>query len=111
MPRANRHFIPGQIWHITHRCHRREFLLIDEGLAKGNPFREDRWTESLAVGEGFVKEVRDELGIRATGRTIVSDGEQQQLRDVQQPYNGHFDLEKNRLSQNIGMEWNFFPDS
>lgn len=27
MPRANRHFIPGMIWHITHRCHKREFLL------------------------------------------------------------------------------------
>lgn len=27
MPRANRYFIPGQVWHITHRCHKREFLL------------------------------------------------------------------------------------
>ena len=27
MPRANRHFIPGYIWHITHRCHRTEYLL------------------------------------------------------------------------------------
>jgi putative transposase len=27
MPRANRCFVPGQIWHITHRCHERAFLL------------------------------------------------------------------------------------
>ena len=27
MPRANRHYIPGCIWHITHRCHKKEFLL------------------------------------------------------------------------------------
>jgi len=27
MPRANRYQIPGQVWHITQRCHRREFLL------------------------------------------------------------------------------------
>ena len=27
MARANRHYIPGFIWHITHRCHKREFLL------------------------------------------------------------------------------------
>ena len=27
MPRANRHHIPGCIWHITHRCHKKEFLL------------------------------------------------------------------------------------
>jgi hypothetical protein len=27
MPRANRYFIPGHVWHITHRCHRSGFLL------------------------------------------------------------------------------------
>jgi REP element-mobilizing transposase RayT len=25
--RANRHYLPGYVWHITHRCHKREFLL------------------------------------------------------------------------------------
>jgi len=27
MPRAHRHFLPDRVWHITHRCHEREFLL------------------------------------------------------------------------------------
>ena len=27
MPRANRHFIPGQIWHLTQRCHKKQWLL------------------------------------------------------------------------------------
>ena len=27
MARAKRHYIPNQIWHITQRCHKREFLL------------------------------------------------------------------------------------
>ncbi len=27
MPRANRYFTTGQIWHVTHRCHDRDFLL------------------------------------------------------------------------------------
>jgi putative transposase len=27
MPRANRYFLPGYIWHITHRCHQKQFLL------------------------------------------------------------------------------------
>jgi len=27
MARAKRHYISGYIWHITHRCHKREFLL------------------------------------------------------------------------------------
>ena len=27
MARAKRHYVPGHVWHITHRCHKREFLL------------------------------------------------------------------------------------
>jgi REP element-mobilizing transposase RayT len=27
MPRANRHYLPGFVWHITHRCHKKDFLL------------------------------------------------------------------------------------
>ncbi|MBX2836708.1 MAG: transposase [Gammaproteobacteria bacterium] len=27
MPRANRHSFPGQVWHITHRCHDKQWLL------------------------------------------------------------------------------------
>ncbi len=27
MPGANRHYIPGYVWHISHRCYKKEFLL------------------------------------------------------------------------------------
>ena len=27
MARAHRHYLAGQIWHLTHRCHERQFLL------------------------------------------------------------------------------------
>jgi len=27
MPRANRHFLPSHVWHITHLCHEKNFLL------------------------------------------------------------------------------------
>jgi len=27
MPRANRYFVAGHVWHITHRCHQKHFLL------------------------------------------------------------------------------------
>jgi putative transposase len=27
MPRANRHYLPGHAWHLTHRCHQKELLL------------------------------------------------------------------------------------
>jgi putative transposase len=27
MPRANRYYLAGHVWHITHRCHKQQFLL------------------------------------------------------------------------------------
>ncbi len=27
MPRANRYFLSSRVWHITHRCHKQDFLL------------------------------------------------------------------------------------
>ena len=27
MPRASRHYLPGYVWYLTHRCHRKQFLL------------------------------------------------------------------------------------
>lgn len=47
MPRANRHHIPGQVWHITHRCHKDDFLL---------KFAKDRqtWIEVSLVRPGLV---------------------------------------------------------
>ena len=40
MPRAKRFYIPGCVWHITHRCHKQEFLLK---FARDR----DRWVELL----------------------------------------------------------------
>lgn len=34
MPRANRYYTSGHIWHITHRCHKRDFLLKFEKVRK-----------------------------------------------------------------------------
>jgi len=56
MARANRHYIPGYVWHITHRCHKREFLLR---------FVRDRWSE------GFVEHTKAALGIKAIGREVI----------------------------------------
>ena len=82
---------------------------IEEKLKNGNPFREDQWTESIAVGgEAFIKEIRDGLGFKALSRSIVADEEQYQLREVQQSYMAHFDLEKIRLRQKNSLQWNVY---
>jgi len=50
MSRANRNFLPGRIWHITHRCHKKEFLL---------KFRKDKllwlyWTSQAKIRYGLI---------------------------------------------------------
>ena len=60
---------------------------VEDRLANGNPFREDLWTESVAVGDdNFVEEVKDRLGARAKGRSIIKDGDHCQLRERQWVY-------------------------
>ena len=34
MPGAHQHFIPDMVWHITHRCHKQEFLFKFAGDRK-----------------------------------------------------------------------------
>ena len=57
MPRANRYYLPGYVWHITHRCHKKEFLL---------GFQKDRrqWTKWLF-------EVKKRYGIRILNYTVT----------------------------------------
>ena len=58
MPRANRHYIPGYVWHITHRCHKKEFLL---------KFRKDRrrWLQWLF-------EAKKRYGLSVLNYTVTS---------------------------------------
>jgi REP element-mobilizing transposase RayT len=58
MPRANRHYIPGQVWHITHRCHKKEFLL---------GFRRDRqrW-------QHWLFEAKKRYGLRVLNYMVTS---------------------------------------
>ena len=67
MVRAKRHYLPGHVWHITHRCHKREFLLIEK--------------------------IKEALGFRAKGRKIRSTGDTFELREGQVPYGADGRLE------------------
>ncbi|MBN2793702.1 MAG: transposase [Desulfuromonadales bacterium] len=59
MARANRHFIPGGIWHITHRCHKKEFLL---------KFAHDR-ARFLA----WLREAHQRFDVQILNYTVTSD--------------------------------------
>ncbi len=71
MLRANRHALPGHVWHITHRCHQQQFLLkfvrdrqlwrfwlfeackrfgLSVRHSKAGPSSDERWSWSPAIG-------------------------------------------------------------
>jgi len=89
MPRAKRHYIPGYIWHITHRCHKREFLL---------KFSKDRrrWLH-------WLYEARRRYGLTILnyrGRKVRGAAEAYQLREPSALYGGHFGVK----NEGIGPE-------
>src|SRR4030042_2680638 len=102
MARTKRHYIPGYIGHITHRCHKREFLLlkrshkgwVKEYLGDGQKIRQEEWTSSIAVGSrSFVEHVKALLGYRAKGRDIIGGNEGYQLREGSASYKALFGAE------------------
>ncbi len=56
MPRANRYFLPDHVWHITHRCHKKEFLL---------KFAKDRklWLHWLFEARGYIREIKESVSL------------------------------------------------
>ncbi len=52
-----------------------------------NSDKENKWTQSIAVGsKTFVEKMKEALGFRATGRKIISDDDTFELREGQMPY-------------------------
>ena len=58
MTRANRIFIPGHVWHITHRCHKKEFLL---------KFSKDR-----GIWLNWLYEAKKRFGLRILNYMVTS---------------------------------------
>jgi putative transposase len=115
MPRANRHFLPGYTWHITHRCHNREFLLkhridryrwiaelgeakrrynlrILNYIATSNHIhlieRNMNWSGAVAIGrESFLEQIRDQFGYKLRKKGIKKDDDLSYIRDKRLFYN------------------------
>jgi len=89
MPRANRYFLPGYVWHITHRCHKKEFLLK---FAKDR----DRWRYwlfeakkryGLCVLNYIITSNHIHLLVRDTGDNVIPDSMQLIAGRTAQEYN------------------------
>jgi putative transposase len=97
---AKRHYIGGQVWHITHRCHKREFLL---GFAKDRR----RWLQWL-----FEAKRRYELAILDYVVTsnhihplVVDDGDRDTIAKSIQLVAGRTGQEYNERKGRKGAYW------
>lgn len=100
MVRARRHYIPGQIWHITHRCHKREFLF---------KFSKDRrrWLQ-------WLYQARKRYGLSILNYIVTSnhihllikdDGDQETISRSIQLVAGRVGQEYNRRKKRQGAFW------
>ena len=100
MPRAKRYYIPGCVWHITHRCHKKEFLL---------KFARDRnrWLELLYQAKqryGLV--VLDYIVTSNHIHLLVSDdGDRDTIPKSMQMVAGQTGQEYNRRKKRQGAYW------
>ena len=89
MPRANRYFIPGYTWHITHRCHKQEFLLkfIRDRKKWIAWLFEAKKRFGLVVLNYTVTSNRIHLLVRDTGKDVIPKSIQLIAGRVAQQYN------------------------
>jgi len=65
--------------------------MVRAAVQKADCFRDERWTESVAVGsEQFVAATKEKLGFKAKGREVVGRGGSFELKEAQMPYRGIF---------------------
>jgi len=72
---------------------------IEEALASGEQVREDKWSESIAVGnKSFIETTMKTLGIKALGRKVFGNNEGFEIREQDFPYRVNFATENGSLS-------------
>jgi putative transposase len=89
MPRANRHFLSGHIWHITHRCHEKQFLLkfARDRLRYLRWLFEAKKRFGLSVLDYIVTSNHVHLLVRDTGPNVIASSMQLIAGRTAQEYN------------------------
>ena len=99
MPRANRYFLPGKLYHLTHRCHDRQFLFK---FAKDrNRYRQIMW-ESL---DHFAVEVFSYCLTSNHTHFLVRSEEPGLISQWMQEVEGQFAQAYNRRKKRSGSFW------
>jgi putative transposase len=80
---------------------------VEQELENGLAVRDDRWSETIAVGSlSFVEEIKTELGIKALHREAEQIGEGYVLREQSERYPTKFAGENSALSSENTLFWN-----
>lgn len=88
------------LWFL--RMKRRSF----SGTVKVSRKREPIWTESIAVGsEGFVRQTKAGLGIKAIGREVIGEKGVCELREPEIPYSPNIGDENDDLRHQNTYFW------
>jgi putative transposase len=71
---------------------------VEKSLVEGIHFRDQKWTESVAVGsESFVKATKEKLGFKAKAREVIGGDGSYQLKESPAPYKANLLLENEHL--------------
>jgi putative transposase len=90
------------------RAHRQ---WVEQGLENGLLVRDDRWSESIAVGSlAFIDEVKSELGLKAAHRDVVESDGSYVLREPAEAYALKFAGENEALRSQNTFFWNEIVD-
>jgi putative transposase len=89
MPRANRYFVSGKFYHLTHRCHNREFLF--KFARDRNQYRQLLWSSvrnfPITVFAYCVTSNHTHVLVRSASETAVSQLMQETEGEFAQSYN------------------------
>ena len=80
---------------------------VDSAMQTDNSGKENKWTQSIAVGsKSFVEKMKEALGFRATGRKIICADDTFELREVLTPYGKENNLASgNKFLWNQPIDW------
>jgi putative transposase len=79
---------------------------VDDYLENKRNTREEKWTESIAVGsEAFIEKVKSLMRVLAIGRKSIKAGDSYQLREPAAPYLTHFGRKKDDIGPENTYLW------
>ena len=85
---------------------------MEDVLCKDGHAREEKWTQSIAVGSKFfVEEVKDKLGFKAIGRKVVSTGDVYELKESEALYSSNFDGKMSARRPKNSLKWRVYHEN